>query len=384
MHEEGRQLVDLLALAPMPEVAAALRARRNEIVTRWQRAVETLLPDADPLTAKQVRDSIPIVLDHLARALASDKPAETQLFFEVTQAHGVVRFQHQFNVRELIIEYRLLRRAIVDEIREKLGDGLGVVHVQAVDIGVDIAMQQAVVAFTEKQNAMLDAAGESQSRYLAFLSHDLRNNLNGVTLTLEVLALRLRHAAGFADELKEIEGLQRSVAETIKGMDRLLQAERLRNKQAHLDLAPVDLVKVVQDVVAQARRAAAERGLRLEAHTPTEAVIKSDRDLVAVVLQNLIGNAIKYSERGVVRVAVAPRPAGAPGWVLSVSDEGPGISSEYIGKIFSEFARGETYGQAGVGLGLTIAARAARAIGATLSVESKVGVGSTFELVVPG
>ena len=70
-------------------------------------------------------------------------------------------------------------------------------------------------------------------------------------------------------------------------------------------------------------------------------------------------------------------------WALSVSDEGPGIAPEHRGRLFEAYVRGETHGQAGVGLGLAIAFQAARLLGATLALESTAGVGSTFRLTIP-
>ncbi len=71
------------------------------------------------------------------------------------------------------------------------------------------------------------------------------------------------------------------------------------------------------------------------------------------------------------------------GWVLSISDEGPGIAPENLSNLFDAFKRGETHGKPGVGLGLTIAAQAARLLGGELAVESKLNVGSTFRLMLP-
>ena len=71
------------------------------------------------------------------------------------------------------------------------------------------------------------------------------------------------------------------------------------------------------------------------------------------------------------------------GWVLSISDQGPGIASENLSHLFDAFRRGDTYGQPGVGLGLSIASEATRLLGGKLEIESEVGVGSTFRLMLP-
>src|SRR4051794_375794 len=86
-------VTDLLALRPMPKLAAVLRERAERIMQRWQEAVDRYLPDADPLTTKQVRNSIPTVLEKIAVALESDRPEATAVLAEVGIAHGVARFQ---------------------------------------------------------------------------------------------------------------------------------------------------------------------------------------------------------------------------------------------------------------------------------------------------
>jgi signal transduction histidine kinase len=103
--------------------------------------------------------------------------------------------------------------------------------------------------------------------------------------------------------------------------------------------------------------------------------------LIGLVVQNLVGNAVKYSSTGMVRISAT---CGADGrCAISVSDEGPGIAVEHLNRIFDAFARGEMYGQGGVGLGLAIASQAAKLLGAELAVESAVGTGSAFRLVLP-
>jgi signal transduction histidine kinase len=134
--------------------------------------------------------------------------------------------------------------------------------------------------------------------------------------------------------------------------------------------------------------------MRVAVEVPAGAVVHSDRELVTLVLQNLVGNAVKYAARGTVRIAAEPHgdadaTAGgntggnAGGWTLAVSDEGPGIAAEQLGVIFDAFRRGDVHGQGGVGLGLTIAARAAKLLDAVLTVESLPGAGSTFRLALP-
>lgn len=226
----------------------------------------------------------------------------------------------------------------------------------------------------------MKSSAETESKYLSFLSHDLRNNLNGVTLTLEWLAERLKAFPHLVEEAQDLIGLRQSVTETVEGMDRMLQAERLRREAVQLKAVPVDLRQMAADVIAQGMRKATEKGLKVENAVPADAAAYSDRELVGLVLQNLVGNAIKYSSKGTVRVAAETHKLG---WKLSVSDEGPGIAPQRVARLFEAFTRGETHGQPGMGLGLTIASHAARLIGSELHVESEVGKGSVFSFTVP-
>jgi signal transduction histidine kinase len=114
--------------------------------------------------------------------------------------------------------------------------------------------------------------------------------------------------------------------------------------------------------------------------------VRSDPDLIVLVLQNLVHNAVKYSGRGAIRLGCrrARAPRGERWCVLSVSDEGPGIYQPQLARIFDPFWRGgPTQGRDGAGLGLAIASEAAKALGAELSVESQLGAGSTFYLRLP-
>jgi signal transduction histidine kinase len=374
------QTTDLLALRAMPELASMLRRRIDRVIHRWQKAVEKYLPDADPLTAKQVRDSIPNVLEQIANALEAGQPNETYKLEEVGTAHGVARFQQNYNIQEVIIEYRLLRRVLFDEILEAGGDQLNFLDSIPIDMAVDTALERGVVEFVRHLEQNLNSAARAESKYLSYLSHDLRNNLNSITLMLEILGRTLSQRPDLAEEAKDVAALRQSVFETVAGMDRLLQAERLRKHVVELKLGPVNLHQLTADLLSQAARAANVKGLRLENDVPREAAAHSDRELLMVALQNLLGNAVKFSSSGTIRISAREDESG---WKVSVSDQGPGIPPQRLAQLFEAFTRGETHGQPGVGLGLAIASHAARILGSEITVDSTPGKGSTFSFSVP-
>ena len=109
----------------------------------------------------------------------------------------------------------------------------------------------------------------------------------------------------------------------------------------------------------------------------------SDAGLLGLILHNLAGNAVKYSDHGTIEItATQMHPNQENTWLISVSDRGKGIPREKMATLFEAFTRGETHGQPGVGLGLFIASQAARLLGTKLEVASEVGKGSTFSVVL--
>lgn len=380
----GDPTIDLLATRPFPKIAAALKRRKGVVLRRWEEAVKKLLPQADALTLNQLRDHLPQILDQTVDALAAGHSSPLSELVEMTRSHGSMRFHQQFNVQELIVEYRVLRRVLIEEINRGLGGKMTVGQTIVLNMGVDTALQHGVLSFINHQKEQLRQAGEAQSRYLSYLSHDLRNNLNGCTLMLEVLRQRLSGMEGFSEDVADIASIQRSVAETIAGMDRILQAERLRRDAIKPRVSTVDLHALAHDVVRQAARQAEHKGLALDVTVPAGASVQTDRELVTLVLQNLVGNSVKYSASGTISIGARERAGAAgDGWEVSVTDQGPGIPPEHRQRLFDSFSRGETHGQPGVGLGLAIAAQAAKLLGGTLTFESEVGSGSTFRLTVP-
>ena len=376
--------LDLLAHHPFPHLAATVRARADFILAEWEIAVRSTLPAADELTLQQLRNSLPSILEEVAAALASGKPHATRELIEGSRSHGATRFHENYNIRELIVEYRLLRRIVIEHIFEALDDQLDARSNIALNMAIDTALQVGVVAFTEHLQQRIRASTDTQSKYLSFLSHDLRNHLNHAMLHLQLLAARLGKAPEYAKSVEDIESIKRAILQTTSGMDQLLQAELLRQECADVNAQRVDIKRLLSEITNQSRQDAQSKGLKLEVDVPEGAHTNSDESLLTLVLQNLLGNAVKYSSTGTIRITARDRAEGKnSGWILSISDEGPGIASENLTSLFDAFKRGETHGKPGVGLGLTIAAQAARLLGGELTVESKLNVGSTFRLMLP-
>ncbi len=380
MDDPSRELFSRKAF---PELAAVLRAALKPIVRRWEVVVRETLPSADELTLSQIRDDLPRILEHASKALESDRPFETRKFEEVAPTHGEVRFHQGFRLEELMTEYSILRPIVLDETTQSLNRAMTIEEAAALMATLDVVTQQTTLEFVAHQNQQLHAANEAQSKYLSFLSHDLRGGLNGVCLMIEVLRRELMNEEKFKGSVDDLDMMRRSIFETIATMDRFLHAERFRKGKVPFRPGRVNLKHMLMEVSAHLTYQAKDRGVELVIDAPNESEVVSDKDLLAMILHNVTGNAIKYGPRAPVKM-IASRAQNGGAWRISVSDRGQGIPSDKLAELFGTFTRGaNTQGQPGVGLGLSIARQAADLIGAKLWAESDGKTGSTFHLELP-
>jgi signal transduction histidine kinase len=222
-----------------------------------------------------------------------------------------------------------------------------------------------------------------KSEFVATMSHELRTPLNVV---MGYVTLLLDGAFGpLADEQRGVLGrMQRSAAELFDLVTATLDLNRLEAGKSRVTVEPV----VVPDLFAQLEAETAPPPERSEVEIRWELAsdlpaVETDRAKLRIVLKNLIGNAIKFTERGNVVVAAEPAEDAV---VFTVADTGIGIRQEDLPVIFEMFRQVEaanTRRHGGVGLGLYIVKRLLGELRAEIDVESEVGVGSRFRVRVP-
>ena len=242
-------------------------------------------------------------------------------------------------------------------------------------------------------NAMADRLQESvdiirrdrdRSRdFLADVSHELRTPIAAIRTFNELLQ---EHAGEDPDARAEF--LEASAVQ-IERLDwlaqNLLELSKLDSGLVLLDLRPDDLRATVEQAVEQAETAAGRRGVHLAIQLPDRPLrIRHDPVRVGQVVANLVGNGIKFTPRGGwIRVDVVATPDGAR---IDVTDTGVGIAPEELPRIFERFYRGTRASEArgsGSGLGLAIVRSIVEMHGGSVSVESRLGSGSTFTVSLP-
>ncbi len=233
--------------------------------------------------------------------------------------------------------------------------------------------------------AIAESASRAKSAFVANMSHELRTPMNGV---LGIAALLERGALD--KEQRGLVQMIRSSGETLLAvLNDILDFSKIEAGKVELNPEPVALDDVA---LACARLMAVHGGGRLrmlvDVAPALPATIVADALRLEQILTNLIGNALKFTDRGAVECRFAPAPAagGRRALRVEVADTGIGIDPEQRKRLFSAFAQADastTRRFGGTGLGLTIARTLAELMGGTLTVDSMAGAGSTFTLTVP-
>jgi signal transduction histidine kinase len=235
-------------------------------------------------------------------------------------------------------------------------------------------------------NEQLEEAVQTRDMFISVASHELRTPLGAMQLLVELL----RREARSAEEgrvssdriLERLEGIDRQVGRMSKLVDRLLDVSRLSEGRVSLEMGPVNLVDIVEQVVDRQRDETEEAELSVVIESDGAVVGRWDPDRIDQVVTNLVSNAVKYGEGEPIEVGVADRGDEAACWV---TDRGEGIPPAQRERIFERFERGESdhNHSGGLGLGLWIVREIIHAFGGDIGVESEVGKGSTFYVTLP-
>jgi two-component system, sensor histidine kinase and response regulator len=235
-----------------------------------------------------------------------------------------------------------------------------------------------------------DEIARQREDFVSRLTHDLRTPLVAAD---RMLSLLMQEAMGpIGDEVKEaLEVTSRSNQNLLVLVNTLLEVYRYEAGRKTLNFTPVALADLAQDVIEELQPLALDKGLAIELlHVPGErAIVDGDRMELRRVLTNLIGNAIKFTDQGAIKVQLSTKQvrsgyanAGAKVVQIQVQDTGPGIAPEEQAILFESFVPGQ-HKRSGSGLGLHLSRCIMQVHSGTITVESEVGRGSIFTARMP-
>jgi signal transduction histidine kinase len=240
--------------------------------------------------------------------------------------------------------------------------------------------QRTLATELSKTNASLVDASEAKSRFLANVSHELRTPMTSILGFTDALLAGVDGPLN-SEQKDSLRWVQHGGQDLLGLINEILDLSKVEAGKMTIEAEPFDPRALIESVVAQHRSLAAQKRIRLVSHdvgAPAQVVL--DRQRVRQILVNLIGNALKFTESGEVEVETGA--AAGETFRISVRDTGPGISPEQQGTVFEEFH--QAGGAApGTGLGLTISRRLARLMRGDVTLESTLGRGSTFHVILP-
>ncbi len=271
----------------------------------------------------------------------------------------------------------------ISPIRNALGEVERYVSIQTDSTALRRAQQELQAA---KEKA--ESANEAKTQFLATISHEMRTPLNVILGSADLILDGSLQPHDLPPHLTRINASAESLLRLITDM---LDLSKIEAGQFDFERIPIRLRSCVESVLVPIAERARERGLdfqlRVDPALPSQ--VLGDPDRLRQIVINLAENAVKFTERGFIRVdvqRVTPGPSGDAGLFIRVADSGSGIPVEFQARIFARFEQVDgstTRRKGGAGLGLNIVKTLVEALGGTVGVVSRVGEGSEFRVLLP-
>lgn len=379
------------------QFANRIKHSKMQILNAWEYLCRTNVDAAKAQTLIALRDSMPEFLDSLYETLSSvDPKIESDENAAIAREHAEDRAsQPEYTLDQVIIEYHLLRTVIIDKLEdEQFSDkesrrvihafiDRGIAKAAAWYLELEKNRQLAQTAEIHATKIEAERASEAKSSFLANMSHEIRSPLGAIL--------------GFVGLLKDADISKEEVANYLSIIDRNSH-HLLRIIDDILDLTKVEagkmvvekiefhLVEFMADFASLAGLRARENGIIFEFKSENllPEYIITDPTRLRQILSNVVGNAIKFTEKGRVELLATYRNNCLE---FTVSDTGRGISNEQRACLFQAFAQADsstTRKFGGTGLGLILSKKLSQALGGDFElIRSELGKGSVFEVRLP-
>jgi signal transduction histidine kinase len=380
----------------LTKFARHLQASRETIIRRWQEAIGRAaaeVPSAQGLPEQQLRDHLPALLDEIAGAVGGAATAGVEAG---GREHGRQRWGSGYDIAEALRELAVLRQTLLDVLDEYALGSPGLAHAEQMQAmrrlldvidrsGQAAAAQFHAEALTARRllEAELEAASEQKDRFLALLSHELRNPLTPILTAVQLLEFaesddpRLPRA-------REI--IERQVRYQVRLIDDLLDVSRIARGKIALHLEAHDLNVAAAHAVESCLPAIEAKGQQLHLELAAGPLtVDADPVRLEQILINLLSNATRYTDPGGQIWLSAVAEDGQA--VVRVRDNGIGIAPEMLPRVFDLFVQAEAprgRDPGGLGIGLTLVKNLVELHGGIVEAHSAGrGTGTEFAVRLP-
>ena len=371
-----------MAIDFLDELAQLIEHDRYALLAAWRAQVRAI-PAARDLDVPTLNDHIPHLLVELASALraGSGETIAQALTDGSPPAHGLQRVKDAFDIEEVVAEYNILRGCIHD-LAERNGLSMQGRPFHVLNRVLDGAIGSAVQSFAAQKALEVQ---DRREEYLAFVAHDLRTPLSAISLSARVLELLLtRDRSETPETAQKFKTLNRNVQHLQDLIGKVLLENTNLETEAGVKLQRrrFDLWPFVEALIHDLHPVAGTESTRLINTIPEDFLVYADASLLHRVFQNLIANAISYTPRGEVVIGASVMADGGTVECF-VRDNGEGIPEDRRHVVFDKHET-DPEKQGGLGLGLAIVKTFVEAHDGVVTVESELGVGSTFRFTLPG
>jgi len=228
---------------------------------------------------------------------------------------------------------------------------------------------------------MAEEMNRLKTNFLSNMSHEIRTPINGILGLSQVIDMETE-----SPDIKSYARLQQQSGQRLLNtITSILDLSRLEAKQSQLSLKKIDVTKLTLECIQSLAPLARQKGLSFTYHPADRPLIcLADETMLYQVINNIVGNAIKFTEKGGVEVLTST--SGGRTAVITVRDSGIGISDEFLPRVFNPFEQessGRSRSHEGSGLGLSISRKYIELLGGEITVQSEKDKGSTFEIILP-
>ena len=361
------------------ELAELVRERKDELLASWRKTVR-LLDVAKDLDTFEINDHVGGLLEELAVEL--EKGGENSVIEDggprplgqIPIIHGKERMDLGFDLEEIVYEYNALRSAILTRAEAHQVSLVGT-RGQTLSRVLDSAVGIAVKTYAAHQ---AELTRRRRHEYLSFIVHDLRSPLSAIALAAAVLRREIDSEQD-SDASKLLEIIEANSRKLERQTQKILVEDAsIRDESAQtIDCAWINLHQLIENLLKELKPLADRSRVRLEVSMDKDLTGFLDESRASLIFQNLLSNAIRYTEGGTVTISGLRTPEGVQ---CCVKDTGLGIETHRQKKIFQP---GESDDPDGFGLGLPIVKALVKAHQGSIRLESELGQGSSFILNFP-
>jgi two-component system phosphate regulon sensor histidine kinase PhoR len=371
--------VKKLTAEHLTTLAALIRRERNSLLAAWRHEVRQLSV-AHNLDVPTLNDHIPDLLEELADEL--EAYSDESMIGELKKnsvIHGLDRLRLGFDVEEVVGEYNALRGVIQDLI-ERHDLRLGGPVNRTINRVIDMSIGLAVKTYATQKALELQ---QRREEHLAFVAHDLRSPLASISMAAQLLARTVPEVVRDERAATLLETVHRNVGRLNSLVVKVVQEEA--NLQAkvneRVERREVKLRELVEGLIGDLHPLADAANTKLINKVPEGLTAFADANMLTLIFQNLFSNAINYTPNGEITIG-ADEIEESNSIECWVSDNGAGISEDRLEKVFEKLETDPDV-TSGMGLGLAIVKQFVEAHGGAVTVESKLGQGSTFRFSLP-